>query len=222
MKADESPSDDQDGASGIVDVNEAQGSTSSVDPPNLPKDNAPVNTHKPLMAATSHPTTSLKAASVQASTNKLKEVYIGNVNSGNSCNDIAVHLGSSGIDIPSKNVRLLKQWKDSSSFCVKVHEKDFPKASDASNPIWPKGIKVRPFYEQPPRGLQSSKSHLQAHGRAFRKPHQPFRYDKRPRYTSEKASGNRFLPLQYEEYEYDDEWPELNRSYASHSGRGYY
>ena len=210
---------------------------------------------KPLAsAANRNPTSSTKSqkAPPKGPSNKnKKEVYVGNVDNNNSCADIASHLNSKSIDIPTSDVRLLKQWHDASSFCIKVQEKDFHKATDSTQPIWPAGIKVRPFLEQAPKGLQSSNAKKNVHhsgrssGKFRQSSAQPFRQARRspnvasydfslPRRTSQwqfmdyepehgYVSRNRFSPLLYDDYEseYDDSWPALGHPLQSQHFRHY-
>ena len=189
--------------------------------------------HNTLAAATPEPpkTTPSRALNAAAGSTHVpkKEVYIGNVDIKNSCKDIAIHLESHGIKIPASDVRLLKQREDASSYCAKVPQKDFTKATDSSNPICPVGIKFRPFFEKSPGGLQSTSTQKgKGHGRPTRKfQHynaRPFRHETRRQYSPRYNTRNRFLPLQYTEFEsdYDEEWPELSHSYASTTNREYY
>ena len=207
----------------------SQENVSSVTTPSGTSNLFPSSPPQPLVAAVQGAGNNSSDDISPAHTSVLKELYVGNVDIKNSCNDIAFHLGSKGIKIMPKDVRLLKQRKDASSFCVKIQEKDFNKASNTDNPIWPVGVKFRPFLEQAPRGLQSTqKKKFQSFTRPTRKSQQsnmqPFRHEKRHQYPRRNTSQNRYLPLQYYGYEpeYEDEWPELAHSYASRVNRGYY
>ena len=208
---------------------------------------------KPLSSAASQkPTRNAQAQNVAPKGPSKKEVYFGNVNINNSAADIAFHLESKGIDLPASDVRLLKQRQDAASYCLKVQEKDFQKAADSTQSIWPAGIKVRPFLEQAPKGLQSSKARNTHHndrfsGRQRQSSRQPFRHawrsrsppahDRRlPSHPNQRqyveyepqyrfASDNRFSPLSYEdeyECEYDHAWPSLWHSARSARVGQYY
>ena len=182
-----------------------------------------INTVKPLTAAAPRNTAKTNPPPSTPSPTK-KELYVGNVDGHNSGSDIASHLRDKGIDIATSAVRPLRQGQDVSSFCVKLPEKDFNKAVSSDQPIWPKGIKVRPFLENAPKGLRSGKptnKHQNSNGfQPFRpqpKRRNPWHNGYTPRnspqyerFASDRYyTNNRFSALQYEEHDrdYEEDWP---------------
>ena len=183
----------------------------TVHPVKTPLTSAPGKTTGLSSGPTLNKTTPLQASPSESK----KEIYVGNVNIVNSCEDIASHLSSIGIDVPVPDVRLLRKIPEakSSSYCVKVNEKDFGKTTDTVNSMWPAGIKVRPFLEKPPRGLQSGKTWQVNHkrnstGNSSHSRGQPFRPPPKKSYAQrrEYISRNRFEPLQYDQYDHEEPW----------------
>ena len=78
-----------------------------------------------------------------------KDLYIGNVDVDSSEQSVCTHLQTHNIKISPSDVRKLSQTKDSKSFKVSLPEEHFEKAVSSERPIWPGGVKYRPFYDKP-------------------------------------------------------------------------
>ena len=103
-----------------------------------------VETPKTLMAANKK-----SSATDSNKTGVKKDLYIGNVDVDSSEQSVCTHLQTHNIKISPSDVRKLSQTKDSKSFKVSLPEEHFEKAVSSERPIWPGGVKYRPFYDKP-------------------------------------------------------------------------
>ena len=155
---------------------------------------------------------------------KNKDIYLGNLNVNSSEKAVCSHLQTYNIKISPSDVKLLSHRRDNKSFKVSLPEVHYMAALSKDHPIWPKGVKVRPFYPNNnlgrrgthPSGLQAapSSNNNNPKNRAWRNANQSGRPDRRANRPNEYSINRRSRWM--DEAEWDTEWPRLQRPTKHH------
>ena len=133
-----------------------------------------------------------------------KDIYLGKVHVDSTIRSVCAHLRKHNIILEPSSVKQLSHTKDSKSFRISIPEVHQQKVLAKDDSLWPKGVKVRPFYPRKENRSSSRTSELRSvktdrgAGRHYRPNSRPSRQQQQ-----RQARYNNF----------DREWPRLPQSY---------
>lgn len=158
-----------------------------------------------LQAATSHEdgkqafaANDIKSHTAGSTMNVTKDIYVGNVHVESNVLMMRDYLKNHNIMVQPSNVKQLAHTQDAKSYKISIPEVHYQKVLSKERPIWPKGVKARPFY---PKNQNRPPSELRSAGMVARQ--------------KDKASGRHYRPTttapRYSKPQHtaDTEWPRL-------------
>ena len=165
----------------------------------------------PGLLAASSSQTALVTPPAKDNAANVKELYLGNVHTDTSVHTVCSHLSSLNINVQPSDVKQLSQTKQSKSYKISIPTVHYEKVLSKERPVWPKGVKVRPFYPKNQNRSQPGSSGLRGAGINTRRRDPGSGRHYRP--ASKPSNRQERRQPAYDHT--DDEWPRLPQTYHS-------